>query len=362
MMVETSRAPGHASGPSEEPPAGPGLVARIDWYAEAPSAAPAAADVTVVVCTYRRPESFGRLLDSLASQSVCPAHLVIVDASPEAATEHVLTARADRHRLARRLTYVRVEGALRGLTRQRELALRYVDTPLTAFCDDDVEMRSDCLEELREAHRRLGAELAGAAPFIENEYQPPSRRWIWRRRLGIVPDLVPGRYHASGVSVPWRFQPRADTPVEGDWLPGCVTMWRTEVPRRIGFATDFAGYGNGEDLEFSLRAREMGRLVMVGRAVVVHHRDPGNRPEGYEFGYMTARNASAIHHRAFPGPRRGLRERAWYAYASACETLVLAADALLRPESRGRIPYLRGRIRFLAEQAGLARATHEASR
>src|SRR5882672_2987755 len=109
--------------------------------------APASEGLTVAVCTYRRPASVTRFLTSLALQERIPDRLVIVDASPDSDTE----AAVRRHPAAAAVNetrYVRVSGPLRGLTRQRNVALRLVETDLVAFFDDDVVLLAGCLAEL----------------------------------------------------------------------------------------------------------------------------------------------------------------------------------------------------------------------
>ena len=41
-------------------------------------------------------------------------------------------------------------------------------------------------------------------------------------------------------------------------------MWRTAAARDVGFNEGFVRYCSGEDLEFSLRMKDKGRLVVIG--------------------------------------------------------------------------------------------------
>jgi GT2 family glycosyltransferase len=274
-------------------------------------------------------------LDSILEQTRVPDGIVIVDASPDTATEtavrsHVLARRSDRG-----LSYVRVDEPLRGLTRQRNFATRRVQTDLVAFLDDDVVLAPECLQALEAVHRREGLRIAGAAPVVDNEIAPPSTLWHWRRRLGVVSTLEPGRYSRSGISTPWAFIRGPEEPeaiLEGDWLPGAAFMWKTDVVRRVGFQEGFAGYANGEDLEFSLRARRLGKLVVSGSARAVHLHEPSGRPSAYQYGYTTVQNAYAIHVTCLDG--RSWKDALWFRYAYLADGLLQSVN-LLRPRLAG---------------------------
>ena len=283
--------------------------------------------ISVVVCTYRRPASVLRFLESLRVQRAACDQLIIVDASPDDATERALRDDADAPSLARSVLYFRVGGELRGLTRQRNFALRWVATDLVAFFDDDIVLLPDCLGELERCHRELHRDAVGVGALIVDEIGATTRLWHLRRALRVVPSLAPGRYHRSGFSTPWNVASTTSAAVEGDWLHGGATMWKTDAARAIGFCEQLGGYGQGEDLEFSLRARTRGALVAMGSARVRHLHEASARPDDFRMGYMALYNRYQIH-------RRGLRDRTWrdglwFAYAWALDTLLLARHLLI---------------------------------
>jgi GT2 family glycosyltransferase len=300
-------------------------------------------DCCVAVCTRNRPAAVTAFLESIEAQVALPDEVLIVDASDGTATEHA--ARGFARGVARRLRYVRVAPSARGLTRQRNLALRLVSRPLIAFFDDDIVLDPHCLERMVAGHHRLGHLAAGVAAYIENERLVPPALWRLRRLTGIVSTLAPGRYCRSGFSTPWGFLEPTSALVSGDWLPGGATMWRTELARRVGFESGFAGYGSGEDLDFSLRVARFGRLVLAGDARVRHLKAEGGRPDGYDAGYRGLANHYHIHRYSLPGRRR--RDALWFGYAFVLDTL-LRASGLLRPSrfawTRG---FVEGRAEFL---------------
>ena len=319
------------------------LVARREWGSARP-VAPTERDFSVVVCTYKRAESFGRFLTSLIAQNVHPTRLVVVDATPDASTEEVLAARSDVESAARHVVYVRVTGELKGLTRQRKYGLSLIDTGLVVFCDDDVVLRAGCLTKLVHTLTE-DPRIAAAVPFVENETSPPPLRWRLLNLFGAVPSLQPGRYYGSGISVPWRFQPPTDRTLEGDWLYGCVMAWRSATVRAIGFSTSFEGYGNGEDVDLTLRGRPYGKMVLVGSAHVFHHHESAGRPDALELGFMSLRNAWSIHRRCLPGRR--WYHTLWFAYATLLTAIMRIFNIFNPSRSRDARRFLRGQLRFL---------------
>jgi GT2 family glycosyltransferase len=321
------------------------VVSRRSWESSRPTGSPLpGAGFSVVVCTYKRAESFGRFVSSLLLQVPRPESLIVVDATPDASTEELLAARTELHEAARRVVYFRVTGGLRGLTRQRKFGLSQVGSELVIFCDDDIVLKPDCLERL------LGTlaedpRIVAAVPFVENETGPPPLRWRFLCALGAVPSLQPGRYYASGISVPWRFQPPTDRTLEGDWLYGCVMAWRTDAVRSLGFSTEFEGYGNGEDVDLTMRGRVLGKRVLVGAAKVHHHHEMAGRPDALELGFMSLRNAWSIHRRCVPGRR--WYHSAWFAYATMLTAVMRGVNVFRPSRSRDARRFLLGQFRFL---------------
>jgi GT2 family glycosyltransferase len=296
---------------------------------------------SVVVCTYLRPQSLLRCLESVKNQGRRPDEVLIVDASPSGQTEESLRMVGRLSEVAPRLLYYRVSEAKRGLTRQRNFALRRVAYDLVAFLDDDVVLEQSCLAEMERVHRLFGDRVVGVGAMVANEAHEPGLLWRVRRRLHIVGDLTPGTYTRSGLSIPW-FAGCVEGLAEGDWLPGCAMMWKTARARDVGFHEGFAGYAQGEDLDFSLRARCCGALVMASAARVQHLHEVSGRPDHFRLGYMTIYNRYQIH-------RRGLSARswwdvAWFVYAWTLDSLMFCRHLLFPKRWKSTFRHLAGRL------------------
>jgi GT2 family glycosyltransferase len=309
--------------------------------------------VTVVICTYQRPQSSVRVLDSLAGQSRPPEAILVVDASPDERTAEAIGAWQARAATGRSLRYWRVDGSDRGLTRQRNFALARVETDLVAFFDDDVVLAADCLREMERAHRSDPA-VVGVGCFGGPDIKRPNALWQLRHRLGIVPALQAGKYYRSGMSVPWDFDGRLQPAVEGDWLPGWGMLWQTAAARAERFHDGFAGYAQGEDLDFSLRMARHGKLIMARGAELQHLPDSAGRPDPARLGYMEIYNRFQIHRRN--RRRDGRLDVAWFSYAWGLDTLMLSAHLLRPARAASVLRQIGGRVRaardLMREAAG----------
>jgi GT2 family glycosyltransferase len=312
----------------------------VDDLESLPAEAALEEGCTIAICTYRRARSLNLFLDSLVAHDYKPSHLIIVDASPDEETEQLVQHHPIIDYLANQLLYFRVSGPLRGLPQQRNFALRWVTTDLVAFFDDDIILLPNCLQRMQKAHRLLGDKVVGVGALIQNRLKAPSL--IWRQRLlfHAVPDIQPGRYHRSGMAVPWAFLNSTEELVEGDWLPGCAMMWKTKAARQTGFNEGFSGYALGEDIDFSLRCRAHGKLVLANTAHVVHLEDPTGRPGHRRLGYMTIYNRHQIHQYL---PNRSRRDIAWFSYAWTVDTLCQTRYLFVRDRLISTLQNLVGR-------------------
>lgn len=286
--------------------------------------------VAVVVCTCDRPESLQRFLRSLAGEGR-PAQLIIVDGSRTNVTQEWMNTTPEVRALADDVQYFHVPPRLAGLTRQRNYGLRHVSTDLVAFFDDDVQLLPGCLREMEAAHRALGAGAAGVGARVDAGGRPPTALWRVRRLLRLVSTLRAGTYESSGMSIPWWFAEEGNDVLEGDFLPGGATMWKTVIACEVGFNEAFDGYALGEDLDFCLRVHGRGKLYLAPAARVTHLRDPHGRPDPYRFGLMEIRNRYQIHQQARPARRRF--DTVWFFYAWLVDTLLLTR-LLFRPGMR----------------------------
>ena len=301
--------------------------------------------ISVVICTRARPQRLRTVLQSVLAQNRLPDEIITVDASDDDKTHLEFEAIAREHADGVQFVYESARGRLAGLTRQRNRGAARASYDALSFFDDDVTLAPDCLAEMEKAFRHPSGNghVVGVGAFIENQWHFPTPRWRFRRRVRAIDSLHPGRYARSGVSIPWSFLLPNNQQIDGDWLPGCAMMWPTQLVRELKFFELFEGYCMGEDLEFSLRAKEYGRLIIAGRARVNHYHEPSGRPNYRLLGFMEIWNAYLIH-------KRCLRERTasdilWFLWAHFLDSAIGLASTLIPGTSHQPLARSIGRLR-----------------
>lgn len=302
--------------------------------------------LTVVVCTFKRPASVMRFLDSLWLQERVPDELIIVDASPDTETETGVLKRWQTRTVATKKTYCRVQGGLRGLTRQRNLALKLCSHEIVAFFDDDIVLDPGCLQAM-EAPFHKDPAVVGVGAYLRKEDRNPGFRWQFLRVAGAVPNLTPGSYTRSGLSIPLRLLRVTRDLLYVDRLQGCCMAWRASLARSLGFNEQFDGYCQAEDLEFSLRAAKHGKLLICTKATALHLQEPGGRPDQRRLGRMEVLNRYLVH-------RIGLTDRNWrdavrFAYAQTLFNAIHAVSLLGRGRVRDGLNYVAGLVEGLGD-------------
>jgi len=285
--------------------------------------------LSVAICTFQRPTSLLTFLRSLEFQTRRPEQLLIIDASPGADSESAVLQAERGSKWADEVVYVRVGGRLRGLTRQRDLALRLANRDLIAYFDDDVVLHEGCLKAIEQT-MKARADAVGVGAKDTNAISEPGWRWRLLRPSRAVPDLVPGRYHRSGFSIPMRLLKNPEGIFEVGTLQGCAMLWRTALARQLGFAPLFKGYSQSEDVEFSRRAAVHGKLLFCSEARIEHHHCTSGRPNVRELMRMGIMNRYYVQ-------RTTLVDYSWkdglrFAYANFIYTVILAGDYLRRRE------------------------------
>ncbi|HSI68587.1 MAG TPA: glycosyltransferase family 2 protein, partial [Gillisia sp.] len=104
---------------------------------------------TLIVCTYQRPGSLIRLLDSVEVQTLYPDQILIIDGSTDEKTREILQTQSYRN-----LEYNKVNEQDRGLTKQRNYGVNKVShsSEIICFLDDDIVLTPAYFENLLNAY------------------------------------------------------------------------------------------------------------------------------------------------------------------------------------------------------------------
>ena len=280
----------------------------------------------LIICTLNRPGEVERCLDSVAKQKRLPDAVRVVDASENADTRSVVNCYAA-GALSGRLVY---QAATPGLTSQRNAGIRAGRSDVIHFVDDDTVLDSRYIESiLREFAADLEGTVLGVGGLITNLHR---HRVPIAKRTFMLDSPRIGRVLPSGRN-PLVVDLQSVTEV--DWLSGCSMSFRRGVLEMFSFNEAFKGYGLGEDVEFSYRVRQRGRLLVVPDARIEHLQSPMNRMAMPQYTYDEIVNR-ARRVRA----RTGCLRMRWFWWSVIGQLLALGGASVL-----DRSPVQRARLR-----------------
>jgi len=249
--------------------------------------------VSIIICTYRRAEALGDLLDCLAVQTYRDSEILIIDGSGEDSSVRDKVAsfinRAGGH------LDLRLIQSQKGLTRQRNVGLKEAQGELIFFFDDDVTFGEDFISQAVSLfHRSAMKDVGGVMGYDVVGYGTPMRlRHKVRRALGFYPSLRPGALGRCGLVVPLGIQPPFSGCIDISWLGGFCMLYRRGAVAGLCFDEDLPTFG-AEDANFSMQVGKRWRLVLCGDLHIKYHRTMTSRVDGpaqvYESTYGVARN------------------------------------------------------------------------
>ena len=209
-------------------------------------------------------------------QSVVPAELIIIDASPDDATRRVvLTFAGQMQAFGCRVLWQPAKQA--GAAAQRNQGIGLATQSVLCFFDDDVLFESDCFARL---WRALQADpgLGGINAMIVNQrYLPPRpvSRWMFRMMAGHRHASYAGRVLGPAINILPEDRDELPEVVSVEWLNLGCTLYRREAMPAPAFAGHFAGYSLMEDLTLSLTVGKKWKLANARTARIYHDSRPG---------------------------------------------------------------------------------------
>ena len=248
-----------------------------------------------IIATYNRPDDLERTVQSLLAQSVLPAELCIVDASPEAPSR----ARIEEVCETAGLPLDYHHPAPKGLTVQRNAGIDRTKGDPVFFIDDDVWMAPDCHEEILAEYERWGPELGGVRATPVRPATPSLVTRIYRRIFGIggwwpeASGKVRPGFYAEGVSDSAGVR-------KLEYFNGWFMSYRREVFEHERFDEALSGYGYKEDIDFSYRVSRRYVLVQTPKARCDHLKSPSARLNSHNLQRMNLANQFYLHRKLMP--------------------------------------------------------------
>ncbi|KRE25830.1 glycosyltransferase family 2 protein [Agromyces sp. Soil535] len=274
---------------------------------------------SVVIATYQRPEYVRECLEHLARQTVPPARIIVVDASPDTRTQEVVAGFTG-------VEFRRNERGIGSTATSRAIGISDVAEDIVAFVDDDAYAEPEWLEKLL---RPYADERVTAVGGRARNGQPGEER----EGIGQIGQLLPdGRLTGFFAADPGKA-------VEVDHLLGANMSVRMNAVRELGGIRDFyPGTCLREETDIALRMRRAGMTIVYTPDAVVRH-VAGDYARGRRFDaryrYYGARNhvvllATTLGYRD-PHLRRYLRR----VVSGAGRDLALGFRSIGDPKRRG---------------------------
>jgi GT2 family glycosyltransferase len=229
---------------------------------------------STVIPTKDRPERAAATVAGLLDQARRPERIVVVDAStPPLALPDAVVDQARRAGVEIVVTH-----AQPSTSRQRNLGVDLVDSPVVLFLDDDVSLEPAYADTL--LRRWEAAGLGAFGGMVGSPEVVPSHSVAGRllRRAFMLHYHDPGA-EATTVrrSGKLRFAARPATEVVVPAVGAGGAMFRTDLARCHRFDERFEGYALGEDLDMSARVSAEAPIVQSPAVRFTHHWDPRER-------------------------------------------------------------------------------------
>ena len=230
--------------------------------------------VSALVATRNRSESFGKMLNSLARQSMQPVEMVVIDGSDNDETKQVC------HREIPNLkTKIIYHSATElGAATQRNQAMQYATQDVVWLLDDDIILESNCVARLWQALDR-DSRLGGVNAMITNQkYLPPGKvsHLLFRFLHGRSEASYAGKCIGPALNLLPEDNPNLPEVVPVEWLNTTCVMYRREALPSPLFPPIFTGYSLMEDLTLSLVVGKRWSLANARTARIFHDSQPGD--------------------------------------------------------------------------------------
>lgn len=221
--------------------------------------------LAVIIPTRNRPKSVKRLLENIASQSITPELVVLIDSSD---VELDLT--ASPKTLNIKYKYSRLKSA----AHQRNMGLieiykNSIEFDFVSFLDDDVKIPNNYFVHL--IGQLIKNNAVGISGIASVDYSKKEKTNIFQ-----VSEQLGGRLTIGALNM-------APKPMRGlkevEWLIGC-SIWRVSSlsQKEFFFQGDFLGQSIFEDVIFSHEISHFGKLIVDTHFVFSHQMDSSARP------------------------------------------------------------------------------------
>jgi len=243
--------------------------------------------ISVVICSFQRPQDLRNLLESLVQQTLLPQEVVIVDQSTDDRTRKLIQGYACRPSFGiDRWTYVHQRE--KSLVKARNRGIKQATGDIVSFLDDDVVPLKDYLEVVWRYFQ--DSSVGGVTGNLVVPQPLKGLKWEMRKLLSriFLINSFDGRMTPSSFGYPIFEEVKELREVE--LFNGYSMNFRRELVEREPSDEWFSGYSFREDVDLSYRISRHSRLVLAPDARFHHNYSPANRPDVRDLQRMAFRN------------------------------------------------------------------------
>ncbi len=216
---------------------------------------------TVIICSVNRSDILSETAGSLLNQSVQDFTLLISAPDKESVPAHLLA----------NSNVEVISDAPKGLPSQRNAGLKRASTPYILFIDDDVELAPNYIQSMQTLFDSDPDIVLSTGQVIQDGVNVPNG--ITRSDASkMLSTLMP------------------DAPISWAEAYGCNMFVRTKVASENLFDETLPLYGWLEDLDFSIRCRRVGKVILNRGTGLVHLGTTRGRTTEVRYGYSQIAN------------------------------------------------------------------------
>ena len=240
--------------------------------------------ISVIICTYKRPEILFILLKSFENQSRLPETIILVGT-----TELDFSIAINNQIIKLRDKGINVKKLFspKGLTKQRNFGVNHLptDTSIVCFLDDDILIPKNYIESISNNFINL-PDAVGIGFVTHDNLNRKNNISVWDT-ISMNNSVRPGILLKSGVNTGFDYHLK---PYMVDWLPGCSMNYKYNIFRDLNFDERRLDTCWGEDVDFSFRAKEFGNLYIVSISDLVHTRSKVERDSPHDIRELNYRS------------------------------------------------------------------------
>lgn len=232
--------------------------------------------ISVVIATCNRPNLCKRLIKLICAQSVLPKEVIIVDSSD-------LDNRLDIKEVKKPNMHIRyIQTQIKSAAIQRNIAFENLSkkTEFIVVLDDDVVINSQYIQKLIDNFKdKAIVGVSGVAVNLKHEINRNKFKFI--KKLFFFESDNSGVITLGGINIP-ILKNISNKVIQSEWLIGC-SIWRYTAVKNIRYQSNFYGQSLFEDVIFSIKAREKGKLVVDTSIIFEHEESKLERPNQTNF-------------------------------------------------------------------------------